>query len=67
MWETVHIIQNMGVWKPKYFIWENVKNVLSRHMKANVLLSASDFLRSMFSMIPLFGIVVNIECKNQAR
>lgn len=35
MWETVHIIQNMGVWKPKYVIWENVKNVLSRHMKAN--------------------------------
>lgn len=25
----------MGVWKPKYVIWENVKNVLSKHMKAN--------------------------------
>lgn len=35
MWETVHIIQNMGVWKPKYVIWENVKNVLSKHMKTN--------------------------------
>lgn len=35
MWETVHIIQQMGEWKPKYIIWENVKNVTSKHMKAN--------------------------------
>ena len=35
MWETIHIIQQMGEWKPKYVIWENVKNVLSRHMKHN--------------------------------
>ncbi|MZK54164.1 DNA (cytosine-5-)-methyltransferase, partial [Clostridium beijerinckii] len=25
MWETLHIIQQMGVWKPKIVIWENVK------------------------------------------
>lgn len=24
MWETIHIIQNMGEWKPKYVIWEKV-------------------------------------------
>lgn len=35
MWETIKIIQNMGVWKPKIVIWENVKNVLSKHMKIN--------------------------------
>ena len=35
MWETINIIQQMGEWKPKYVIWENVKNVLSRHMKHN--------------------------------
>lgn len=35
MWETIHIIQNMGEWKPKYVIWENVKNVLSKHMIVN--------------------------------
>lgn len=35
MWETIHIIQQMGEWKPHYVIWENVKNVTSRHMKAN--------------------------------
>ena len=35
MWETIHIIQNMGKWKPKYVIWENVKNVLSKHMVVN--------------------------------
>lgn len=35
MWETIHIIQQMGEWKPKYVIWENVKNVTSRYMKAN--------------------------------
>lgn len=35
MWETIYIIQNMGIWKPKYVIWENVKNVLSKHMKTN--------------------------------
>ena len=35
MWETIHIIENMGEWKPKIVIWENVKNVLSKHMKHN--------------------------------
>lgn len=35
MWETIHIIQQMGEWQPKYVIWENVKNVTSAHMKAN--------------------------------
>lgn len=33
MWETIHIIQNMGEWKPKYVIWENVKNVLNGYNK----------------------------------
>lgn len=32
MWETLRIIENMGVWKPKVVIWENVKGVLDRDM-----------------------------------
>ncbi|MBD5504118.1 MAG: DNA (cytosine-5-)-methyltransferase [Lachnospiraceae bacterium] len=35
MWETIRIIEEMGVWKPRVVIWENVKNVLSQHMIAN--------------------------------
>ncbi|WP_297430739.1 DNA cytosine methyltransferase [Clostridium sp.] len=35
MWETIHIIEQMGEWKPKIVIWENVKNVLSKHMRHN--------------------------------
>lgn len=35
MWETIHIIKQMGVWKPRVVIWENVKNVLSKHMVHN--------------------------------
>lgn len=35
MWETIHIIENMGEWRPKYVIWENVKNVKSRYMRPN--------------------------------
>jgi len=35
MWETIHIIQQMGIWKPRVVIWENVKNVLSKHMRIN--------------------------------
>lgn len=35
MWETINIIKNMGEWKPRYVIWENVKNVLSKHMIHN--------------------------------
>lgn len=35
MWETIHIIQQMGVWKPRIVIWENVKNVLSKYMVHN--------------------------------
>lgn len=35
MWETINIIKQMGVWKPKIVIWENVKNVLSKHMVHN--------------------------------
>lgn len=35
MWETINIIKQMGEWKPKIVIWENVKNVLSKHMRHN--------------------------------
>ncbi len=35
MWETLNIIKQMGVWKPRIVIWENVKNVLSKHMLHN--------------------------------
>lgn len=35
MWETLNIIKQMGDWKPKVVIWENVKNVLSKHMVHN--------------------------------
>lgn len=35
MWETIHIIDQMGEWKPKFVIWENVTNVKSKHMIAN--------------------------------
>ena len=35
MWETINIIKQMGEWKPRVVIWENVKNVLSKHMLHN--------------------------------
>ena len=35
MWETLNIIDQMGVWKPRIVIWENVKGVLSKHMIHN--------------------------------
>lgn len=35
MWETINIINQMGEWKPRVVIWENVKNVLSKHMRHN--------------------------------
>lgn len=35
MWETINIIKNMGEWKPKYVIWENVKNVINSYNKEN--------------------------------
>ena len=35
MWETVRIIREMGEWRPKVVLWENVKNLLSKHMIHN--------------------------------
>ena len=35
VWETVNIIKQMHIWKPRVVIWENVKNVLSKHMIHN--------------------------------
>lgn len=35
MWETIKIIQNMGVWRPRVVIWENVKGVLGKAMRDN--------------------------------
>lgn len=35
MWETINIIKQMGVWKPKYVIWENVVGVLQKTMNKN--------------------------------
>ncbi len=33
LFETVKIIENLGVWKPKFVVWENVPNVLSERMR----------------------------------
>jgi DNA (cytosine-5)-methyltransferase 1 len=33
--ETISIIRHFGEWRPKVVVWENVKNVLSRHMVHN--------------------------------
>ncbi|WP_396152109.1 MULTISPECIES: DNA cytosine methyltransferase [unclassified Clostridium] len=35
MWETINIIKQMGDWKPKIVIWENVKGVLNKSMIHN--------------------------------
>ena len=35
MWETINIIKQMGEWKPKFVIWENVTGVLHKKMKHN--------------------------------
>ena len=35
LFETLSIIENFGIWKPKIVIWENVKNVLSKRMIKN--------------------------------
>lgn len=35
MWETIRIIQELGMWRPKYIIWENVKNVLGPYNRHN--------------------------------
>ncbi|WP_271397826.1 DNA cytosine methyltransferase [Salinicoccus roseus] len=32
MWETLKIIENLSVWKPKFVVWENVKGVLDKDM-----------------------------------
>lgn len=56
MWETIKIIKNMGVWKPRIVIWENVKNVLSKHMVHN-------FSRYMHEMEKL-GYTSNFETLN---
>lgn len=33
LFETVKIIENLGAWKPKVVVWENVPNVLSKRMR----------------------------------
>ncbi|EAD9159839.1 DNA (cytosine-5-)-methyltransferase [Listeria monocytogenes] len=35
MWETLNIIKQMGAWKPRVVIWENVKGVLYKNMRDN--------------------------------
>jgi DNA (cytosine-5)-methyltransferase 1 len=32
MFETIRIIENLGAWKPRFVVWENVTNVLSKRM-----------------------------------
>lgn len=56
MWETINIIKQMGVWKPRVVIWENVKNVLSKHMRHN-------FNRYLYEMNEL-GYTNNFEVLN---
>lgn len=54
MWETIHIIDQMGLWKPRVVIWENVKNVRSKHMIHNY----NRYLTEMERM----GYVNSFEC-----
>lgn len=54
MWETIHIIDQMGLWKPRVVIWENVKNVRSKHMIHNY----NHYLTEMERM----GYVNSFEC-----
>lgn len=35
MWETINIIRDMGTWRPKIVIWENVKGVKEKRMRKN--------------------------------
>lgn len=35
MWQTLKIIEQMGVWRPQVVIWENVKGVLQKRMATN--------------------------------
>ena len=46
MWETIRIIEAMGKWRPKVVVWENVTNVLSKHMYHNF----QKYLASMRAM-----------------
>ena len=46
LFETIKIIENLGVWKPKVVIWENVKNVLSKKM----IPAFNHYLRDMESL-----------------
>lgn len=43
MHETVNIIRNMGVWKPKWVIWENVVGVLEKKS----ISAFNDYLQKM--------------------
>lgn len=45
MWETIRLIEAMGVWKPRVVIWENVKGVLSKGMKHNFTLYLTEMSR----------------------
>lgn len=46
MWETLNIIESMGLWRPKIVIWENVKGVLHKQMRVNF----NSYLSKMESM-----------------
>ncbi|MFQ7233238.1 MAG: DNA cytosine methyltransferase [Enterococcus hulanensis] len=35
MWETLNIIEQMGMWRPRVVIWENVKGVVEKRMRKN--------------------------------
>lgn len=56
MWETIKIIEQMGVWKPRIVIWENVKNLTSKHMVHNF----SKYLNKMQSL----GYMNSFRCLN---
>ena len=45
MWETIKIIKNMGIWKPRVVIWENVKNEMEElgYTNSYETLNAMDF------------------------
>lgn len=67
MWETIHIIEQMGEWKPKYVIWENVKNVLSRYMRVNFNRYLSEMERLGYSVILRYWTLGSLGCHRHGK
>lgn len=59
MWETIHIIQNMGEWKPKYVIWEMEEKQMAQAMEKGRVIELLEYYKDIDGEVSIYRKIIS--------